>query len=575
MSRPKSNAPSDMTPWVKATEKEIDSLKRKVSSLERTSVSPSGNTGGIYGATNVLDVSQTVSGSITANISNANFDTNTTMSSDLDVAGTLSVGQKTRQFTYFDGGLGEYVTEERDAPDFRLVGGQQSVNPVTGVDEYSQAVLSLEDVTLAAFQTHGMIVADGLDIEMQDLADYYYQSEPIQSISNSGGITTITILDTANALATYGPGVYINISGASAYDTTHACINTLTTDSVFITMTIDYTGGIGTVTTGNIMVDYGYLKTKNTIAIQGANPMYQFVRVTQNGFSAGYDGTGLAQESLATNRLGPDGITASNYYSDGILRLETTEDASPTSDLHPFQVGLSSGANIRIDNNEIIAVNNGAIAPLYINSEGSSVNIGNSGSANLNVTGTADSSTAVTTNGKSGVALTQSAGAHLNSSGYGLFARSNATPCYIHRYGTSGTSLMVQFIYNGANNGTINVASGGTPAFASGSDYRIKEDVQPVTDALERMRGIQAYTFRKIKEVDPEQNLQTGFIAHEVAAVHPEAVIGEKDAVDEDGNPEYQQVMDAKLTPLMAQAIKELILKNEALEARIAALEAR
>jgi hypothetical protein len=89
------------------------------------------------------------------------------------------------------------------------------------------------------------------------------------------------------------------------------------------------------------------------------------------------------------------------------------------------------------------------------------------------------------------------------------------------------------------------------------------------------MKGIQAYTFRKIKEVDPEQNLQTGFIAHEVAAVHPEAVIGEKDAVDEDGNPEYQQVMDAKLTPLMAQAIKELILKNEALEARITALEAR
>jgi len=402
MSRPKSNAPSDMTPWVKATEKEIDSLKRKVSSLERTSVSPSGNTGGIYGATNVLDVSQTVSGSITANISNANFDTNTTMSSDLDVAGTLSVGQKTRQFTYFDGGLGEYVTEERDAPDFRLVGGQQSVNPVTGVDEYSQAVLSLEDVTLAAFQTHGMIVADGLDIEMQDLADYYYQSEPIQSISNSGGITTITILDTANALATYGPGVYINISGASAYDTTHACINTLTTDSVFITMTIDYTGGTGTVTTGSIMVDYGYLKTKNTIAIQGANPMYQFVRVTQNGFSAGYDGTGLAQESLATNRLGPDGTTASaltvngnatidgdtsfggGFGSTGVSILSngqvqmSANALSLTNGTGSIQIGSNTQTNLAIDNNDIQCRLSGAGADIFINRLGGDIYVGNS-----------------------------------------------------------------------------------------------------------------------------------------------------------------------------------------------------
>lgn len=194
-----------------------------------------------------------------------------------------------------------------------------------------------------------------------------------------------------------------------------------------------------------------------------------------------------------------------------------------------------------------------------------------------NTTKAWNSDQGLSTNARTDLAATQASGAHISNTGYGIFSvdAADGNPCYLHKFNATGTARMVQFIYNGTSSGVINTTSGGTPAFASGSDYRIKEDVQPVTDALERMKGIQAYTFRKIKEVDPEQNLQTGFIAHEVQAVHPEAVIGEKDAVDEEGNPEYQQVMDAKLTPLMAQAIKELILKNEALEARIAALEAR
>jgi hypothetical protein len=56
-------------------------------------------------------------------------------------------------------------------------------------------------------------------------------------------------------------------------------------------------------------------------------------------------------------------------------------------------------------------------------------------------------------------------------------------------------------------------------------------------------------------------------VAHELQNVWPDAVIGEKDAVDEDGNPIYQQVAQTKLIPIMAQAIKELIEKVEALEA--------
>ena len=57
-----------------------------------------------------------------------------------------------------------------------------------------------------------------------------------------------------------------------------------------------------------------------------------------------------------------------------------------------------------------------------------------------------------------------------------------------------------------------------------------------------------------------------GFLAHEIAEVVPEAVVGEKDAVLEDGTPDYQSIDQSKIVPLLVKTIQEL-------EARITALE--
>ena len=64
-----------------------------------------------------------------------------------------------------------------------------------------------------------------------------------------------------------------------------------------------------------------------------------------------------------------------------------------------------------------------------------------------------------------------------------------------------------------------------------------------------------------------------GFLAHEAQAVVPEAVTGTKDAVDADGNPEYQGIDQSKLVPLLTAALQEALTKIDALEARITALE--
>ena len=68
-------------------------------------------------------------------------------------------------------------------------------------------------------------------------------------------------------------------------------------------------------------------------------------------------------------------------------------------------------------------------------------------------------------------------------------------------------------------------------------------------------------------KIDKERTLD-GFIAHEVSSIVPEAISGEKDAVDKDGNIEAQGIDHSKLVPLMVKTIQEL-------EARIATLESK
>jgi hypothetical protein len=64
-----------------------------------------------------------------------------------------------------------------------------------------------------------------------------------------------------------------------------------------------------------------------------------------------------------------------------------------------------------------------------------------------------------------------------------------------------------------------------------------------------------------------------GFLAHEAQAVVPEAVTGTKDAVDADGNPDYQGIDQSKLVPLLTAALQEALAAIESLTARVSALE--
>ena len=71
-------------------------------------------------------------------------------------------------------------------------------------------------------------------------------------------------------------------------------------------------------------------------------------------------------------------ISASGTITGNTLRLSSTTDASATSTGHAFQSGLTTDANIIINSNEIMARNNGAVAPLYLNPDGGMVAFQNS-----------------------------------------------------------------------------------------------------------------------------------------------------------------------------------------------------
>jgi hypothetical protein len=61
------------------------------------------------------------------------------------------------------------------------------------------------------------------------------------------------------------------------------------------------------------------------------------------------------------------------------LRLTTTSDASLTSTTHGLQIGPTSGQNLRFDNEEIQAVNNGGAGTLRLNASGGVVQVGTGG----------------------------------------------------------------------------------------------------------------------------------------------------------------------------------------------------
>ena len=118
----------------------------------------------------------------------------------------------------------------------------------------------------------------------------------------------------------------------------------------------------------------------------------------------------------------------------------------------------------------------------------------------------------------------------------------------------------------GAGTGMSVSGSGGTITYTNScpSDYRLKTCVESYVDAYDIVKGVEAYKYILID--DKDQKEETGLIAHELQEVLPNAVIGEKDAVNDEGEPVYQEVVYSGLVPTLWSALRKSIQKIEVLE---------
>jgi hypothetical protein len=145
-------------------------------------------------------------------------------------------------------------------------------------------------------------------------------------------------------------------------------------------------------------------------------------------------------------------------------------------------------------------------------------------------------------------------GCVISGAGYGRFSMADGVPIAINR----NTNGQIQnFRRSDAQIGSISVTTTAT-AFNTSSDYRLKQNIEPMTGGLAKLSALAPKTFEFINEPNVKVD---GFIAHEVQAVVPIAVTGEKDGE------EMQGLDHSKLVPVLVAAVQELSAKVAALEA--------
>ena len=290
-------------------------------------------------------------------------------------------------------------------------------------------------------------------------------------------------------------------------------------------------------------------------------------------------------------------IDGKNATTAGALRLRSTDDsvdsgfwASNTATYvatissHPLTFRTNNTERMRIDSSGNVGIGTSSpSANLHVSGSGArKIDITDTGGANTRIS-TANNNSYVgsttnhpllfITNDTERMRIDSSGFAHFNTggsqAGAGVAGTSIRYTDILKSTSTTGGANQIVFYNPNGAVGSIRT-TGSSTAYNTSSDYRLKENVTDITDGIERVKQLNPSRFNFIADADTTVD---GFLAHEAATVVPEAVGGEKDAVDADGNPEYQGIDQSKLVPLLTAALQEAITKIEDLEARVAILE--
>ena len=154
-----------------------------------------------------------------------------------------------------------------------------------------------------------------------------------------------------------------------------------------------------------------------------------------------------------------------------------------------------------------------------------------------------------------------------SNAGWGVIA-GTALGFVISAKSVTSTAEHYQFLNPNGKVGAIST-NGSSTTYSTSSDYRLKENIAPMTGALAKVAQLKPVTYNWKADGSDGQ----GFIAHELQAVVPECVTGEKDAVDAEGNPVYQGIDTSFLVATLTAAIQEQQAIIQSLTTRLTALE--
>lgn len=262
--------------------------------------------------------------------------------------------------------------------------------------------------------------------------------------------------------------------------------------------------------------------------------------------------------------------------------------SSPFARLHVVgtiqAVNGSSAAQIYSDGGAAYFASSGAFPSLFLTNSAERMRIDASGNVGIGTSSPAWRLTAVGgstqispgTSAQEGIRFTRSTGVctinGINNDNNAYNALSFATGAAEAMRITTGGEVYIagttdQGAYNLQVNGT---GVWGAGAYVNGSDARIKDDIAPLASGLDVVAKLKPVQFRYKESWSKDTSLQPGFIAQELqAALADQPYV---DGVVLQG-PEYMSVAYQSLIPLLTKAIQELKADNDALKARVAALE--
>lgn len=561
-------------------------------------------------------ISVNVTGNLTGNVT-GNASTATALQTARTIAGvsfdgTSNISLDTGDITE---GSNEYFTTAR-ARSSISASGDINYNSSTGVISFTA---SGSPVTSVNTQT-GAVVLDTDDIA--EAANLYYTSARVnsaidarvnQSFVNALNIEAASVAANSVALGTNTTGNYVasiatgsGLDGSSSSEGGSPTISlnlnelatsTTSTDGDFFVV-VDSVGNQRKLTKGNISIS-GFNTTNGiALATDTTGPYVAAGATSGNGISGNVssEGSTFTVTSNATNSNVGSTIVyrdASGNFDAGTISAALTGNVTSTGTSTFSDVGIGTttpyynldvDGDTKINDNAYIGVGSGTgwfTVGIKADTSSSTWNFDtNSGSSQPLYPGYKKGTYGFQVeNGNSGTDIGTTVHIARKGVNAGLRIGKNVSGSASPESQTNGRA--VEFYNNTAGDegdvgdpatevGLISINTTSTN-YGTSSDYRLKENAVSITDGIDRLKQLSPYRFNFI--VDPDKTVD-GFFAHEVSDVVPEAITGEKDAVDEDGDPKYQGIDQSKLVPLLTSALQEAVIKIEALEARVHTLEA-